>query len=341
MNKTLCASAIIAALCASFASADDTSGVTVSGYIRAGVLAYNSNANASWGFNANPAEVSTFNVIGRGNINFNGTENLGDGLWAVWQVNNRFSPTGNGFSEMGGQSSTWANDDTFVGLKGGFGQVRLGKGTGNFQDGKFEYSVWAGPENRVGWFYGGTGNNMVRYDMPTMGGLNASLQWSTDENKTKDASANMHTSLSVDYTADNWGGQIGYATNNDQTNANARNPAETGRLGQFHITGNFKPIDPLELAFEYQHNSLADGSKTDATALYGYYTIGKLQLGLEGGIRRDNSPNFKLGNEKYVSFLMHYAFSKRTMGYLEVLSDKYENGPGTRSGILVGLNKSF
>lgn len=53
-----------------------------------------------------------------------GTEDLGGGLNAIFYVENRFNADVN--SAIGGGNGL-ANGDTFIGLKGGFGQVTLGK----------------------------------------------------------------------------------------------------------------------------------------------------------------------------------------------------------------------
>jgi|GEM_PF-3612502 len=327
--------------CAAQAYADD-SGVVISGYIRAGVLEYNAAANSSWGYTTNPAAVSTTNVAGRANLNFNGSENLGNGLSAIFQLNNRFSPTGNAYSENGTQLNTLASDDSFVGLKGSFGSLRLGKGTTNVEDGKFDYSIWAGPDNRLGWFGGGTGNNMVRYDLPdNLGGFYGSLQFSTDENATASNSGGKHTAIQAGFNGSNWTISSNYAVGSNQTNPNALNTSLLGDNKQIHLTANYKPISDLELAVEFQRNQLPDDSTQRATAIYAYYTVGKTQFGLQTGIRKDDSPTLADGNEKFINLLLHYNFSKSTMGYVELLHDTPQGGGSSRNGELIGLSKSF
>ena len=67
-----------------------------------------------------------------GEIKFAGSEDLGNGLKAVWQVANRIDPAND---EVGSydkakdkltNGNAWGGRDTFVGLKGSFGQVRFG-----------------------------------------------------------------------------------------------------------------------------------------------------------------------------------------------------------------------
>ncbi|MBA4708810.1 porin [Aquitalea aquatica] len=340
MQSKYIALAVMAA-CAGYAHAED-SGITISGFVRAGVLQYNGAANNAWGYTTNPAAVSTTNVAGRGQINFNGEENLGNGLSAIFQVNNRFSPTGSGYDEMGKQANTFASDDSFVGLKGSFGMIRAGKGTGNVEDGKFDYSVWAGPDNHLGWYGGVTGNNMVRYDLPgNLGGFYGGVQFSTDENKTSTSSGTNRYSVLAGFSGSNWTVSANYGASSNTTNSNATNINQLGSNRQLHLTANYKPIDALELAVEYQRNKLADDSVINATSLYAYYTIGNTQLGLQTGVRKDNSPQLVSGTEKYVNLLLHYSLSKHTMAYVELSHDKPQAGGSARNGELIGLSKSF
>ncbi|WP_293762327.1 porin [uncultured Aquitalea sp.] len=342
MQRKLIALAVMAAASHAYADTASDSGVVISGYVRAGVLVQNAAANSVWGYTSTPSAVSTTNVVGRANINFNGTENLGNGLSAIWQVNNRFSPTGSNYSENGLQANGFATDDSFLGLKGGFGTLRMGKGTGNVEDGKFDYSIWAGPDNRLGWFGGGTGNNMVRYDLPeNLGGFYGSLQWSTDENKTSSFGGTNRTAVQAGFAGSIWTISGNYAVVTNQTNQYALNPTHLGSNKQIHLTANVKPIDALELAVEYQRNKLPDDSTQTATALYAYYTLGNTQLGVQTGVRKDNSPGLVSGNEKFVNLLVHYNFSKHTMGYIEILNDKPQDGGSSRNGTLVGLVKNF
>ena len=63
------------------------------------------------------------------NIFFKGTEDLGGGLKAIWQVQTYFSAggTGNTDTQAGGVADGVGSGNTFVGLSGGFGTVILGK----------------------------------------------------------------------------------------------------------------------------------------------------------------------------------------------------------------------
>lgn len=362
-TKHIALAVLAAASCGAFSAAyaDDGSGVIVYGYVRAGVDAMNGNANAVWGESASNARSSTVNVAGRGEVNFRGTENLGNGLTAVFQVQNEFSPTNSTSydDQHGTHSAAFASDDSFVGLKGGFGQLRLGKGTGNFEDGKYENTVVVGPDQMLGWFGDALGNNMVRYDLPSFGAFNASVQYSTEENKTASYSGTQHLSVGASYDVGSWGVSGAFASTSNamvtdgtqaavsatnQTTAFgwATNQGATGTLNQAHLTAMVKPTDSLQLVVELQRNTLVGNSQNKA-ALYGYYTMGTLQLGLQGGVQSyAGHKSDGLKSEKFVDAFAHYNLSKQTMVYLEALQDRDgSNGSGSRSMTVLGMVKNF
>lgn len=356
MNKKL----LIIALAAlpAVAMADD--GVTIYGYMRAGVESLNGNGNAQFGLNANGvnAQKSSVNVAGRAELNFQGVENLGNGLSSVWQLSNRFSPTGSNTKDDEDtlRAGNFASNDSFVGLKDNtFGELRLGTNTGNFEDGKYDNSIVAGPDQLMGWFGDDEGHNMVRYDLPTLGGINSSIQYATEENKTSSFDGNAHTSLNVSYENNFWGLSAAYCSNTNAsvgtvngiaTNAFswANNQGATGTLKQSHLTGMIKPIESLQLAFEVQHDSMVGDSDT-RSALYAYYTIGAFQLGMQGGVQTfSGNGSAALSNEKFVDAFAHYSLSKSTMVYLEALDDKNRNGDsnaGNSVMTILGVLKNF
>ena len=59
-------------------------------------------------------------------IGFRGSENLGGGLRAIWQVENQLSIDGVGGNNTQTMANGWNTRTTFVGMTGGFGQVLVG-----------------------------------------------------------------------------------------------------------------------------------------------------------------------------------------------------------------------
>jgi predicted porin len=88
-----------------------TSNVDVYGVMNIGVFSVNSDRAGD--------DRSTSVSSQSSRIGFKGSEDVGGGLSAIWQIESSLN------AEEG--SGTWAGRNTFVGLKGGFGTVLLGK----------------------------------------------------------------------------------------------------------------------------------------------------------------------------------------------------------------------
>jgi predicted porin len=130
--------------------------------------------------------VDTYNS----RVGFRGREPLGGGLSAIWQMEQRVD------FDVGTQ--VFANRDSFVGLAGGFGSVKLGRfdtihnDYGNvtnifgIKSGHFLSSTSLITDSGLGG--GGQGfdvrrSNAVKYETPEFGGFQAGLTWSPDEVK--------------------------------------------------------------------------------------------------------------------------------------------------------------
>ncbi|MEF1531518.1 trimeric porin PorB.IB [Neisseria gonorrhoeae] len=155
-----------------------TADVTLYGAIKAGVQTYRSVEHREGkvvGVETG-SEISDFGS----KIGFKGQEDLGNGLKAVWQLEQGAS--------VAGTNTGWGNKQSFVGLKGGFGTIRAGslnsplKNTKNnvnaWESGKFtgnvlEISVMAQREHRY---------LSVRYDSPEFAGFSGSVQYAPKDN---------------------------------------------------------------------------------------------------------------------------------------------------------------
>lgn len=155
-----------------------TADVTLYGAIKAGVQTYRSVEHRegkviSMGTGS---EISDFGS----KIGFKGQEDLGNGLKAIWQLEQGAS--------VAGTNSGWGNKQSFIGLKGGFGTIRAGslnsplKNTKNnvnaWESGKFtgnllEISGMAQREHRY---------LSVRYDSPEFAGFSGSVQYAPKDN---------------------------------------------------------------------------------------------------------------------------------------------------------------
>lgn len=121
MKKSLIALAVAGAFVAPAMAA--TSNVDVYGIVNVAVEDYNKSVTGSGAKrNYTPGVVSNFSRIG-----FKGSEDLGGGLKALWQVESGLDggANANGAGTIGG--STWGTRNTFIGLAGGFGTVLGGR----------------------------------------------------------------------------------------------------------------------------------------------------------------------------------------------------------------------
>lgn len=181
MKKSLVALAAFAAV-----SAFAQSSVTLSGVIKGGV-AQSKYSNGAAGTNGNGMSV----VDGSSSFIIRGTEDLGGGLKAIFQVDSRFRVDGGGGFNP-------ATGNTFVGLSGGLGMVQLGNldthyCLGSDQHGARATALGASSCSLLGYVNGrefGPGSNaianasrstnMIRYTTPNFSGFQGQLNYSTN-----------------------------------------------------------------------------------------------------------------------------------------------------------------
>lgn len=187
MKKTVIALAVLSA--AGVASAQTT--VTMSGNIKGGIAAtdYSGTAVTS-GRGLSVADGSSRLLIG-------GSEDLGGGMFAIFQFDTRMRVDDNGGTGAAPTSSVpsqLATGNTFVGLRGKFGTFQIGKldthyCLGSDTHGTRATALQASSCALLGFVNGaGAGNaianasrstNMIRYTTPNMSGFQAIVGFST------------------------------------------------------------------------------------------------------------------------------------------------------------------
>ncbi|AXE36553.1 porin [Chromobacterium phragmitis] len=345
MKKIALVAAIAAAIPA-FAQAD----VNIYGSLRAGV-SVTKNSDNNYG--------STFGVDDFGSrIGFRGKEDLGNGLKTVWQVETGFAV--DGVTGLGStDSGVLANRQSFVGLEGGFGTVRVGyindvigdtEATDNLY-GPRRDSMGAGfPLYEATDAFGAYGDsrfkNSIRYDSPDFYGFNASVQYGAGENR---AAGQMKQ-------GEKYGVRLGYQNSGffgawvygSQLNTGANKNSTINRIEGGYTNDN------LYLAATYQwvtlygnaHDTNKDGSlklpginnlpgitgssnKLENTgwALNAAYTIGKFKPSIVYS-KRDNAKvdgtRYTLGASQWALGL-DYTLSKSTLleaGYGQVKENR-------------------
>ena len=257
-------------------------------------------------------------------IGFKGTEDLGGGLAAIWQVESGVN--------MDEASGTWASRNTFVGLKGGWGTALVGnhdtplKLVGRAVD-LFGDTI-ADSRNVLGGGSDTRAKNTVAYITPDMSGFSIAAAYSTDFTGSGAATA---TGLA-------FGGAASDIANHDVFNVNAtytNGPLFLGaaygdgdghkalglgaqwRLAAGYTFGNFKVVGQYdELSVDsptLASTSVHLGGDYKAWMLGGAYTMGAMVFKanyMEGS--QDTSGTL---DPKQWTIGMDYNLSKRTTVY--------------------------
>ncbi len=184
MNKKLLALAVAGVLSAPLAAQAQTANVTLYGRLNLTMEAVqlgNSTAE-NWIYRVN-SNSSRFGI--------KGTESLGGGLNVIFQLES----SANG--DAGG--GTIAGRDTYVGLQGGWGTVKIGNFLAPYDDihpifGNVPTlttsilstaALWANaPSSKTQGGFDARLGNSIRYDSPNISGFTGSIQASTFENNT-------------------------------------------------------------------------------------------------------------------------------------------------------------
>nr|WP_101125629.1 porin [Neisseria meningitidis] len=112
-------------------------------------------------------------------IGFKGSEDLGEGLKAVWQLEQDVSVAGGG-------ATRWGNRESFVGLAGEFGTLRAGRVANQFDDASQAINPWDSNNvvaSQLGIFKRHDDMPVsVRYDSPEFSGFSGSVQFVPAQN---------------------------------------------------------------------------------------------------------------------------------------------------------------
>lgn len=229
MKKSLVALAVLAV--SGIASAQ--SSVTVYGLVDAWIGTVKDNNLSQSGVNVPHPFSGSGGGLQTSRFGLKGTEDLGGGLKANFLLEAGFDPStgvsnnySNPFGAPGNSSTAIFGRQSWVGLSGGFGELKLGKmwtpydmvkgsGSANFDSLLFapSTSVWSSNS------YQDRPGNSVYYETPNFGGFSAAAMYSFGENKTTAVSAGKIASMNVAYANGPIGASLAYQT--EKTNGNA------------------------------------------------------------------------------------------------------------------------
>ena len=290
-------------------------------------------------------------VLSTSRIGFKGAEDLGNGLKAIWQVEQALSIDG---TDVNGNNA-WATRDSFVGLTGNFGTVRLGKLSTYLNSDMEKFDAWIygagvnGATVTTANTLDGRLNNAIRYDSPNLNGFKFTAAYGFDEARTTingNRSNKAVWNLGAGYENAGYFVDAGYVRFQD-ADATANKSANYWRLEGGYNANN------LLVALAYGQSKLyagaADATKAKEAALTVGYTMGALTPKFTyahvwdtktSGVKADDGIN------QYV-IGVDYALSKRTTAYTSFGYVKHDNiiVPGTderkERTLAVGVQHKF
>ena len=300
MKRSLLA---LAALTAISGVAYAQSSVTLSGRVDAGMV----RSAGQWSMAGSQSSYNAFSL--------SGTEDLGGGMRAFFLMNHRFNIQ-NGTNNAGGNSSAngnfWRN--AWVGLGGGFGDVRLGRILVPLQDVNGGYDAFetgtVGSVHVNGLFNVANvrANSAIYYRSPKMGGLFVHAMIAAGEGQLQTATTNPNSERPMGFAVGYAAGPLSVAFATD------RNPADRDTVGLY---GKYN-FGAMTLMGQYEKG---DESATLSTKGYSISAVipvgvGRIMAGYAridpsgtGGARSTHT-KFGIGGE--------YNLSKRTLIYSDI-----------------------
>lgn len=349
MKKSLLALAVLGA-CGTLAHAQ--SSVQIYGTVDAGLIKRTEQTLAI-GKRAN-------NTLG-----FKGTEDLGSGLKALFQLEIRYEPdVGTIEQGAGGVQRPLFQGQSRVGIQGDFGILRLGRALTPFQEISTQFEPFHGLPTPVGFqtdlavagytsdplgLVGNSTNrfsNALFYTTPEMSGLQLVTAIATKEANSGAALIGRGTAALPQYGANAEGSVSPYSAVLTYKSGPAalmlaaeRNAVET-KL--WSIAGALLPTPDLKLMLSYQrqdqdHTKLIN-PKTKAWVAGVNYTIGAGKILAGYGQKAPDG----IAKTKQTSLGYEYSMSKRTYLYLDGSSKKAPTQtPNTIRTLAVGINHAF
>ncbi len=264
MNKKLLALAVAGCLAAPMAANAD---VTISGFLHMSIDATDNGSNSPLSPSNHTSVSSNWSTL-----TFSGSEDLGNGMSALWQVSNWV------ILDEGG--SSFATSDSFVGLAGSYGTVQVGLQTTPYWTFQNNFDVFdatladlgttMGNVSVAGNDYatsmGGTGGNAllgfqlityntIAYISPEMNGLQVMAAYSTDAGNNGGSAEdnNNYDAVSANVTYTNGGLMVGAAY--ERHNYGGTFYTGTGYTTALHP----KSDDAISLGATYSMNATSMG----------------------------------------------------------------------------------
>jgi len=267
---------------------------------------------------------------------FKGSEDLGDGLNAIWQVEQQINIDD-------AASNTFASRNTFAGLKGDFGTVLMGRHDTPYKISTRKLDVFAdniaddrallGTSKGTGGGWDQRLNNVLAYISPSLGGATVALATAnlTEANTTNTAAKNSAVSLAAWYDVAPFYVAAAYESHKLESVV-AGGKESAARVG----FGFNQDLFEIGAAYEKTSDNLGTGANLGVNQ-YGrgaYYVGGKVKFGGDavkfayGKVGEYGTGNLKVTDSgaSQASVGYDHGFSKRTKVY--VLYTRITNGKG-------------
>lgn len=340
MKKTLIALAAVAATGAAMAQ----SSVTIYGVVDVGFTSVNNNGTGTDNTGLTSSNMTT-NRLG-----FRGTEDLGGGLKANFQVETSLAADAPAASSIGDRGA-------WVGLSGGFGEIRLGReysttfwsgflfspfGTGGVGNG-YGFINRANAHAATGQTNNIWNNNSITYTSPRMAGFMVQGQYAFDEIATAGNDAGRSAGLRINYSGGPLAAEVGFSTTDGGAALTFTAPATATPVAGLTTSAKHKSVvGGVSYDFgiaKVMANFGQEKASVQATgaslAKITNYEIGVIAPVGPGRLRASyNNSKFDLtaaaanADPKVSKFALGYIYdlSKRTAVYATVASQKNKNG---------------
>jgi len=332
MKKQLLAIAVLGALAAPAFAADST--VTLYGKLNMGFESFDNGVLKTTRVQDNTSYFG-----------FKGEEDLGDGLKAWFQIENKI---GTDDSNAG----AFASRNSAVGLKGDFGTVLLGRWDTPFKVIKKNLDIMDGPAEQMEALmhqdqssklsYHTRQDNVVQYWSPNFAGFQARISYSPDEVKTDavpgkaSAKNNNRISVSGDYTLGGLNIGAAYETRKDDNAVTANGVTNYYDSNAWRVTGSYS-FDDTTVGLGYvklERDNAAGTPKLSRPAWTAtvQQKFGNAKVMLAYADAKEDLDNAQNGAKMW-SLEGEYALSKRSAvyGYYSAINNQAKGNYGFKN----------
>ncbi len=284
-------------------------------------------------------------------LGFKGKEDLGNGLNAIWQVEQKVT--------VDGKERGFGTRDSFIGLEGGFGKVRAGY-LSNYQNSDMQIpDAWEYSSDALGlgkYTRTGVRRAAIRYDSPSFAGFTFTGAYSPSDNNNDSVDSRTTTRPSESKDVYNLG--LGYENSGffgKYAYEYQKNSYGTYN-GQVHNLEAGYDANNLFIAggYQYTRNALQDthagvGARSQEAVITAGYHFGNVfpKISYAHGWNVKDHGGTSLANTKYDQVVLgaDYDFSKRTTAMVSpgwLSEGKGEgNGKSKTTAFGVGMKHKF